>query len=102
MICKLTTADFEAILNVVNNAAVAYKGKIPNDRWKEPYMPAQELKEEIQSGVQFYGWKENNVLVAVMGIQLVNDVTLIRHAYVLTSQQRKGSWRKIYSIIYSA
>lgn len=53
-------------------------------------MPAQELKEEIQSGVQFYGWKENNVLVAVMGIQLVNDVTLIRHAYVLTSQQRKG------------
>jgi N-acetylglutamate synthase-like GNAT family acetyltransferase len=90
MICKLTTADFEAILNVVNNAAVAYKGKIPNDRWKEPYMPAQELKEEIQSGVQFYGWKENNVLVAVMGIQLVNQVTLIRHAYVLTSQQRKG------------
>ena len=53
-------------------------------------MPAQELKEEIQSGVQFYGWKENNVLLAVMGIQLVNDVTLIRHAYVLTSQQRKG------------
>ena len=90
MICKLTTADFEAILNVVNNSAAAYKGKIPNDRWKEPYMPAQELKEEIQSGVQFYGWKENNVLVAVMGIQLVNDVTLIRHAYVLTSQQRKG------------
>ncbi len=90
MICKLTTADSEAILNVVNNAAVAYKGKIPNDRWKEPYMSARELKEEIQSGVQFYGWKENNVLVAVMGIQLLNQVTLIRHAYVLTSQQRRG------------
>ena len=58
-------------------------------------MPAQELKEEIQSGVQFYGWKENNVLVAVMGIQLVNDVTLIRHAYVLTSHQRKGYGEKL-------
>jgi len=95
MICKLTTADFEAILKVVNNAAAAYKGKILNDRWKEPYMPARELKEEIRSGVQFYGWKENNVLVAVMGIQLVNQVTLIRHAYMLTSQQRKGYGEKL-------
>jgi len=25
-----------------------------------------------------------------MGIQLVNDVTLIRHAYVLTDHQRRG------------
>jgi len=99
MICKLTTADFEATLNVVNNAAMAYKGKIPNDIWKEPYMPTRELKEEIQGGVQFYGWKENNVLVAVMGIQLVNQVTLIRHAYVLTSQQRKGLGEKLLNYL---
>jgi GNAT superfamily N-acetyltransferase len=95
MICELANADFQAILNVVNNSATAYKGKIPSDRWKEPYMPAQELKEEIQSGVQFYGWKENNALIAVMGIQTVNDVTLIRHAYVLTSHQRKGFGEKL-------
>ena len=101
MICKLTNADFQAILNVVNNAATAYKGKIPNDRWKEPYMPAQELKEEIQSGVQFYGWIENNTLLAVMGIQLVNDVTLIRHAYVLTSHQRKGLGEKLLKHLLS-
>jgi GNAT superfamily N-acetyltransferase len=95
MIRKLTNADFQSILNVVNNVAIAYKGKIPSDMWKEPYMPAQELKEEIQSGVQFYGWKENNVFIAVMGIQTVNDVTLIRHAYVLTSHQRKGFGEKL-------
>ncbi len=95
MICKLTNPDFQAILNVVNDAATAYKDKIPADRWKEPYMPLQELKEEIQSGVQFYGWTENNVLTAVMGIQLVNDVTLIRHAYTLTSHQRKGLGEKL-------
>jgi GNAT superfamily N-acetyltransferase len=95
MIRKLTNSDFQAILNVVNNAAIAYKGKIPADRWKEPYMPAQELKEEIQSGVEFYGWIENNVLIAVMGIQPVNDVTLMRHAYVLTNHQRKGIGEKL-------
>src|SRR5208283_2303513 len=95
MISKLTTSDFQAILTVVNNAAIAYKAKIPGDRWKEPYMTAQELKEEIQSGVQFYGWIENNVLVAVMGIQPANGVTLIRHAYVLTSHQRKGYGEKL-------
>ena len=94
MIHKLTNADTQAILTVVNDAALAYKGKIPSDRWKEPYMSAQELKEEIQGGVQFYGWTENNALIAVMGIQPVNNVTLIRHAYTLTSHQRKGLWRK--------
>ena len=95
MISKLETSDFQAILTLVNNAAIAYKGKIPSDRWKEPYMSAQELKEEIQSGVQFYGLKDNNVLVAVMGIQSIKDVTLIRHAYVLTSHQRKGYGEKL-------
>ena len=95
MISKLATSDFQAILTVVNDAAIAYKGKIPSDRWKEPYMSAQELQEEIQRGVQFYGLKHNNVLVAVMGIQPVDDVTLIRHAYVLTGYQRKGYGEKL-------
>ena len=95
MILKLTNTHFHTILTVVNDAATAYKGKIPADRWKEPYMPAQELKEEIESGVQFYGFTENNALIAVMGIQPVNDVTLIRHAYTLMSHQRKGAGEKL-------
>ena len=90
MICKLTNTDFQAILTVVNDSAFAYKGKVPADCWKEPYMPAQELQEEIRTGVQFYGYIENNTLIAVMGIQPVNDFTLIRHAYTLTSHHRKG------------
>ena len=97
MIGKLSDEDFDAVFNVVNEAAIAYKGKIPADRWKEPYMPKEELKEEIASGVQFYGYFENNALVAVMGIQRVNDVTLIRHAYTLTSQQCKGIGEKLLS-----
>jgi len=95
MICRLSPSEFDAILSVVNDAAQAYKGVIPEDRWKEPYMPAEELRKEIESGVEFYGWKEDNALVAVMGIQLVNDVTLIRHAYVLTDHQRRGIGEKL-------
>jgi GNAT superfamily N-acetyltransferase len=95
MICKLLPSDFDAILNVVNEAAKAYRGIIPADRLKEPYMPAEELREEIKDGVEFYGWKENGALIGVMGIQRVRDVTLIRHAYVLTSLQRKGIGTKL-------
>ena len=90
MICRLSSSNLDSILNVVNDAAQAYKSVIPEDRWKEPYMSTEELKKEIESGVEFYGLMEGNVSVAVMGIQLVNDVTLIRHAYVLTDHQRRG------------
>ena len=90
MIRKLTNTSIHEIITVVNDAATVYKGKIPVDRWKEPYMSTQELKEEINSGVQFYGYVKNYNIVAVMGIQPVDNVALIRHAYTLTSQQRKG------------
>ena len=95
MISKLGPADFKSILHVVNEAAEAYRGVIPRDRWKEPYMPAEELREEIEIRVEFYGWREDGVLVAVMGIQPFNDVTLIRHAYVLTKCQRRGIGEKL-------
>jgi GNAT superfamily N-acetyltransferase len=95
MISRLQPADFNAILHVVNDAAEAYRGVIPEDRWKEPYMPAEELREEIESGVEFYGCKKDGVLVGVMGIQAVNSVTLIRHAYVLNSRQRSGIGEKL-------
>jgi GNAT superfamily N-acetyltransferase len=101
MICKLTISELDSILNIVNDAAEVYRGVIPEDRWKEPYMSAEELKEEIESGVEFYGWTENNALVAVMGIQPVNDVTLIRHAYVVTSRQRRGIGKKLLNRLAS-
>jgi GNAT superfamily N-acetyltransferase len=90
MIKKLSSSDFDSILRVVNESAQAYRDVIPNDRWKEPYMPGDELREEIKAGVRFYGWVENGVLLGVMGIQPVKDTTLIRHAYVLTGHQGRG------------
>jgi GNAT superfamily N-acetyltransferase len=82
--------DFRTMLAVINDAAQAYRGVIPADRWKEPYMPREELRHEIASGVVFWGYEANGELVGVMGIQDVKDVTLIRHAYVRTDRQRQG------------
>ena len=82
--------DRNAILAIINAAAEAYRGVIPDDRWHEPYMPRDEFDREIDAGVVFWGYEENGSLVGVMGIQSVRDVDLIRHAYVLPSSQRCG------------
>jgi N-acetylglutamate synthase-like GNAT family acetyltransferase len=97
MIRQCGTDDFETIHEIVNDAAVAYKGVIPKDRWHEPYMGREELQQEIDTGVRFWGYEENGDLIGVMGIQDVQDVTLIRHAYVRTTQRRKGIGGKLLS-----
>ena len=79
-----------AILAVVNAAADAYRGVIPPDRWRVPYMPAPELDREMAAGVTFWGYETDGALVGVMGIQRVGDVELIRHAYVSPEWQRRG------------
>ncbi|MGB0630400.1 MAG: GNAT family N-acetyltransferase [Alphaproteobacteria bacterium] len=90
MIRECTDADFEAILSIINDGAEAYRGVIPPDRWHEPYMPAGELRHEIAAGVRFAGAEAGGSLVGVMGSQPVQDVILIRHAYVRTNRQRRG------------
>ena len=101
MIRRCTDADIPAIERIVNDAALAYRGVIPADRWHEPYMPLSEVKSEIASGVQFWGWEDANGLVGVMGLQDVKDVTLIRHAYVLTNQQGRGIGSKLMNELSS-
>ena len=90
-------ADFGAMLAVINAAATAYDGVIPADGYHVPYMPAAELRAEITAGVRFFGWFEEDArrrggeeLWGLMGIQDVDDVTLIRHAYVLPEHQGRG------------
>jgi GNAT superfamily N-acetyltransferase len=90
MIRSLLPESLDAVLEVINDAAQAYRGVIPDDRWKEPYMSADELRKEIEAGVRFFGWMKGERLVGVAGIQALEDTTLIRHAYVLPAFQRKG------------
>jgi GNAT superfamily N-acetyltransferase len=86
----------EAIFAIVNAAAEKYRGVIPADRWHEPYMPLEELDGEIAAGVQFWGHENGDgQLVGVMGVQPVEDVVLIRHAYVLPAAQGQGVGGKL-------
>ncbi|MFN0316912.1 MAG: GNAT family N-acetyltransferase [Burkholderiales bacterium] len=82
--------DMNAVLAVINAAALAYKGVIPPDRWHEPYMPLAELTSEIAGGIVFWVAEEEGKLLGVMGIQDKGEVALVRHAYVAPSSQRKG------------
>lgn len=90
MIIPSTKDDFFEIHAIINDAAAAYKGIIPEDRWHEPYMPAEELQEQIEDGVEFWCYIERGRVIGVMGIQDKGDVTLIRHAYVRTADRNKG------------
>jgi len=87
---KTEERDFEAILATINDAAEAYRGVIPADRWHEPYMSGDELRQEIACGVEFWAMFDGDSLLGVMGIQDKNDVSLVRHAYTVTSLQGNG------------
>lgn len=95
MIRQCEEKDFEALYEIINDAAQAYRGVIPADRWHEPYMTREELRREIQRGVAFWGYEKEGVLRGVMGLQDVRDVTLIRHAYVRTLHRRSGIGEKL-------
>jgi len=97
MIRQCDASEVEPIYSIINDAAEAYRGVIPGDRWKEPYMSKDELQHEIDQGVVFWGYEQDGELVGVMGIQHLQDVTLIRHAYVRTAKQNQGIGEKLLS-----
>jgi N-acetylglutamate synthase-like GNAT family acetyltransferase len=101
MIRECTESDFNRIFEIINDAAQAYKGIIPKDRWHDPYMPFEELKKEIENGVVFWGLEQGGQLLGVMGIQDKGEVTLIRHAYVWTQAQKLGIGTKLLHYLES-
>ena len=100
MIIENTIKDLSSILYVINDAAIKYKGVIPDDCWHEPYMLEEELINEFDSGVRMFGYNKNNKLVGVMGIQELKDVTLIRHAYILTRYQGIGIGKSLLQNLF--
>jgi GNAT superfamily N-acetyltransferase len=99
MITEYTKKDISAILHVINDAALKYKGVIPDDCWHEPYMSEQELIIEFDNGVHMFGHRSSGKLIGVMGIQELKDVTLIRHAYTLTSYQGIGVGKSLLNYL---
>jgi GNAT superfamily N-acetyltransferase len=90
MIRACQPIEFDAIHEIINDAAQVYKGVIAPDRWHEPYMSRDELRREIEDGVRFWGFEVEGRIVAVMGLQCVKDVALIRHAYTRRTHQQRG------------
>jgi GNAT superfamily N-acetyltransferase len=82
--------DRPAILEIVNQAAERYRGVIPDDCFHDPYMDEASLAADIDAGIAFSGIPIDGALAAVMGIQPVRDVRLIRHAYVRPEAQGRG------------
>ena len=81
--------DLQPVCAIINDAAGAYKGAIPDDCRHEPYMHMDELQREVAT-MTFYGFEEDGRLVGVIGYQPLEDVTLVRHLYVETARQRCG------------
>ena len=100
MIRKCQPSDAKRMHSIINEAAKAYNGAIPADCYHQPYMPMDELNQEM-GRMTFFGWEVNGELVAVMGFQVVKDVTLIRHAYVLPEWQKQGIGNKLLSHLKS-
>ncbi|OPY01864.1 MAG: putative acetyltransferase [Syntrophorhabdus sp. PtaB.Bin184] len=101
MIRICTDRDLDSILEIINDGAQAYRGIIPQDRWHEPYMARRELSREIEDGVVFYGYEEEDFLAGVMGIQDRCDVSLIRHAYVRTARRNHGIGSRLLDFLQS-
>jgi N-acetylglutamate synthase-like GNAT family acetyltransferase len=99
MIRRCDDQDFELIWAIINDGAQAYRGTIPEDRWAEPYMSREKLQQEIDDDVVFWGYQDSGTLIGVMGIQHVQDLTLIRHAYVRTGSQKRGIGSQLLSYL---
>ena len=94
MIRNCQPDDTERIYLIINEAAKAYEGVIPPDRYHQPYMPIDELKREIKRMI-FVGCEIDGELVGIMGMEPIKDVTLIRHAYILPDYQQQGIGTKL-------
>jgi N-acetylglutamate synthase-like GNAT family acetyltransferase len=102
MITKCEQKDFNTIYEIINDAALAYRGIIPADRWHEPYMTKEELEKQLEEGIQFWKYNEDDQILGVMGIQFKGNVTLIRHAYVRALERKKGIGSKLLAHLCSS
>ncbi|MEA3408045.1 MAG: GNAT family N-acetyltransferase [Chloroflexota bacterium] len=101
MIRRCRADEEGAIHAIINDAAEAYRGVIPPDRWHEPYMSREELHHEIEEGIVFWGFEERGKLIGVMGLQDKGKVALIRHAYVRSDRRNEGIGSQLLSHLES-
>src|SRR5688500_14597021 len=95
MLHRYSPADFSEIYEIINDAATAYKGFIPKDQWHDPYMSKEELRKQIDDGVEYWCYKKGDIILGTMGIQNNSDGTIIRYAFVRTASSNKRPFSKL-------
>jgi hypothetical protein len=68
-------SGFEDIFEVINDAAQACLGVIPSDRFKDPCMPREELRREIEHGVRFWDPEPTRSGTAFAAICILQSAT---------------------------
>lgn len=91
----LTVSDRGAAVTVINTGAEWYREFLGTDEIHQPEMTLDEWMTEARR-MTWYGAFEGEELVAVMGLEYVEDVALIRHVYVLPRRQRQGVASRLY------
>lgn len=86
---RLRENEVSDALRVINDAARAYKRILSSHVYKEPQMALREFLDEAER-IGFYVVEDEARIIGVMGYEYVEDVVLIRHAYVKPGRQRKG------------
>jgi GNAT superfamily N-acetyltransferase len=91
--------EHATIATIINAAAEKYRGVIPADCFHDPYMSDDALAADIAKGVVFWSSEDTGALVGVMGLQIVKNQPLIRHAYVRPALQGRGIGSALLSFL---
>jgi len=86
---RLTAADRDAALAVINEAARWYREFLPPEEYHEPEMSEATYAAE-SARMTWYGAFRDAALLGVMALEYVRDVALLRHAYILPRHGRAG------------
>jgi GNAT superfamily N-acetyltransferase len=85
----LTAADRDSALHVINTAARWYREFLPEDELHDPEMTASDWDGESER-MTWYGAFDDERLTGVAALEYIEDVALLRHAYILPGHQRRG------------
>lgn len=90
MVRPLTHADRYGALDVINTAASWYREFLPDEAWHDPEMTESGWDRESER-MTWYGAFEDARLLGVAALEYVENVALLRHAYILPGHQRQGT-----------
>lgn len=87
---ELASGDCTRAVDVINTAARWYREFLPPEELHDPEMDEAAWESE-RSRMTWWGAFVGPTLVGVMGSEVIGEVALLRHAYILPRFQRQGA-----------